>query len=160
MTNEEHSPIVEDGHPALEMIAAEVPHGADVTDIIRTMRYAQSSHPRSCVGLAANQIGETVRIILIVTDTFDGAIINPVYVRHGKTLKHSREGCISFPGFDQKMIRHEIVEIQGYNEDWQPVRYKLKRFLAFVAQHEMDHLDGFTLKNPRPGTFVSETRAA
>jgi len=94
------------------------------------------------LGLAANQIGELDRIIYIKDIGF---VVNPVLEVLGKAQRTSREGCLSVPGKVVPMVRHYRVRLTGSDQWGKPFSRKLKGLLAFVAQHEVDHLDGITI---------------
>ena len=98
-------------------------------------------------GLAACQIGVLKRVIVINSNGFRQAFINPrITKRYGGKIT-SKEGCLSFPGKQVLIVRFKQVIIEGFDEEWEPVTRKLKGQSAICAQHEVDHLDGITLVN-------------
>ena len=114
------------------------------TDLVDTMR----EHPR-CVGLAAPQIGELVRLVAVdVTghpkaETTHGLLVlaNPEIVRaHGHEL--GREGCLSVPDLTGNVRRATRVEISATTPAGDAVSVTATGFEARVLQHELDHLDG------------------
>lgn len=119
-----------------------VTQGEFVGDVIEKMRLALFDGMG--VGLAANQIGSNKRIIMIHTTSFQATIINPEIIWRGGGETTSKEGCLSFPGKIAVMARSKSVKITGYNQAWQPVKFKLTGLEAIVAQHETDHLEGLT----------------
>jgi peptide deformylase len=113
-------------------------------DLLDTM----SSHPR-CVGLAAPQIGELVRIVAVdCTDhprAPDAAglllLVNPQIVdRDGEEV--AREGCLSIPELTANVRRSVTIEIEALTPDGEPVALRSQGFEARCIQHEVDHLDG------------------
>lgn len=96
------------------------------------------------VGLAANQVGETKRIILVNTGSVRQFFINPVIVKKYGGTTMSTEGCLSFPGRRVRVVRARRIIIEGFSPDWKPLRFKFKNLNAVVVQHEVDHLDGIT----------------
>jgi peptide deformylase len=113
-------------------------------DLVETMR----SHPR-CVGLAAPQIGELLRILAVdVTghpkaDSCQGplVLVNPEIARaEGDEL--GREGCLSIPDLTANVRRARLVEIKALSPAGAPLAFKANAFEARVLQHELDHLDG------------------
>ena len=96
-------------------------------------------------GLAAIQVGHPLRIIMLNTDNVEATIINPVLTKIGKATRTSREGCLSVPGKQVAKVRHYKVHLTGSDEHNRPYKRKLRGFDAFVAQHEMDHLNGITI---------------
>lgn len=124
----------------LKTVCTAVEPGEFVGHIIAKMRIAVEGG----VGLAANQVGETKRIILIQTPTFRQVIINPVIIRkYGGTIM-STEGCLSFPGKRVRVSRHTRVEVEGLDAEGQTIKFNLKNLNAIVIQHEVDHLNGIT----------------
>ncbi len=113
-------------------------------DLVDTMR----SHPR-CVGLAAPQIGELVRLVAVdITDhpkaeSCHGLLVlaNPaIALAEGDEL--GREGCLSVPDLTANVRRATRVELEGVTTEGRPVAFTANGFEARVLQHELDHLDG------------------
>jgi peptide deformylase len=135
--------LVSQEHPALSTVSTPVPHGEDcfttITDMWDLLRKS-----KGC-GLAANQVGITKRIILVATPHFTGAIINPVITKLSGNKKASREGCLSFPNQQKKISRDGLIVIEGFDENWVPIKKKVRALTAFAFQHEIDHLNGVTI---------------
>lgn len=93
------------------------------------------------VGLAAPQIGASVRIIVI--DIGEGIIelINPVIVEKSG-CEVGNEGCLSIPGVFGEVERFAEVTVEGFNRFGKKVRINGKDLLGRVLQHEIDHLEG------------------
>lgn len=129
---------------ALYQDCKEVPQGSDRTELIQTMWKLMSQ--KNGIGLAANQLGVLDRIIVIHVNGFSSEIINPVITKYsGKTKISKSEGCLSFPGKRIDKKRDNQIVIEGFDRNWNPVRKKLRALGAFVAQHEVDHLNGITI---------------
>ena len=135
--------LVKVGGAVLSKVAVNVPSGQDVSDLIQVMRDCLALEKGA--GLAANQIGWLERVILINVADYVGAIINPVITKRSGKLVNSTEGCLSFPGRKVIVKRDKMVTIEGFDENWQPIKKKLRGFSAFCAQHEIDHLNGITI---------------
>lgn len=60
--------------------------------------------------------------------------------------KQSKEGCLSFPDFYTKKQRHYRVTVEFENEQREKKQVKLSGLAAFCVQHEIDHLEGVTIK--------------
>jgi len=133
--------ILNDNHPVLRRRAQEVKKINNgvirlLNDMIETMREAEG------VGLAANQVGVSKRI-LIATDgeDFIYELINPRCDRsEGETL--GIEGCLSVPGCYGEVPRAEKIVVKALNRKGREVRLEAEGLLARILQHEMDHLDG------------------
>ena len=123
-------------------ICEEVTHGEDVSDLVRGM--VKIMYEGKGVGLAANQVGDIRRVIIINADNFRKAIINPVITKTSKQTVKSVEGCLSFPKKEATIIRHKQITVEGFTPDWKPFKQKLRGLTAICVQHEVDHLNGIT----------------
>jgi peptide deformylase len=94
------------------------------------------------VGLAANQVGVPLRIIVIqMPDEEAFALVNPEVVeRTGERLV--TEGCLSIPGYQAEITRSECVRVRAKNRHGKLVRRKATDLLAQALEHEIDHLNG------------------
>lgn len=114
-----------------------------IRDMFETMYHAEG------VGLAANQIG--VSLIIMVIDTTPKkespplklVLINPEVIEAQGSTKY-KEGCLSFPGLVVEVERYKSVKVKALNEHGEEHIYHLEGFPAIVFQHEMDHLEGIT----------------
>ena len=93
------------------------------------------------VGLAAPQVGISLRIIVV--DTGDGLqeLINPEIIEHDGT-QTGVEGCLSFPALHGEVTRAEKVTVRAVNRRGKTVTHSGKDLWARAMQHEIDHLDG------------------
>lgn len=112
-----------------------------IANMFETMRNANG------VGLAAPQIGANSQIIVVEIELsdgelFQGAFINPKILAYsGRNLLMS-EGCLSFPGLSEDVVRHETIDIEWYDYDKQYHRNFFHGVESRVLQHEIDHLNG------------------
>jgi len=127
----------------LHQKAMEVERGEDVSDLISQMWKIMFKNKG--VGLAANQVGVLKRVIIVNTNGFSCAIINPVITELSGFVKNSKEGCLSFPGKQSVMKRDNRVIIEGFDADWNPIKKKVRALSAFCVQHEIDHLNGINI---------------
>ena len=117
-----------------------------VDDMIETMREA------SGVGLAAPQVGVSLRVVVIeIPDEEVIALINPEVVkRTGERVVD--EACLSIPGYQGIVPRSVQVKVKALDRDGKAVRIKGDELLAQALEHEIDHLDGVLyidyIKNP------------
>ena len=93
------------------------------------------------VGLAAPQVGVSLRVIII--DIGDGLIelINPTIV-DSKGCEVGMEGCLSIPGVFGDVERFEEVTVEGLNRFGKKVSISGTGLLGRALQHEIDHLEG------------------
>jgi peptide deformylase len=138
-------PILRYGAPALRQAAHPVPAvtpgiASLITDMIDTM------HAAPGIGLAAPQIGEPVRVVVL--DLSVGArpddllvLMNPEWVsRDGMQLEE--ESCLSLPGLSATVARPARVVVRAQDREGCPIEVTGEGLLARALQHEIDHLDG------------------
>lgn len=135
--------IEKKGSEHLSYVATDVKHGTDLSSLIDNMWGAMLK--AKGVGLAANQVGHRVRVIIINVNGFSTEIINPVITKKSGKLKLSTEGCLSFPGKQVKVKRDNQIVVEGFDRYWIPIKKKCRALTAFCVQHEIDHLDGITI---------------
>jgi peptide deformylase len=132
-------------HPALKAVARALEPGeaAEVErvagDLVDTMD--AFGH---CVGLAATQLGELVRIVVVDVSGHRKAtssngrlvLVNPRIVR-ADGAEVGREGCLSIPDLTANVRRATAIEVESADG-----RFRSEGFEARCLQHELDHLDG------------------
>ncbi|MFZ2171193.1 MAG: peptide deformylase [Methylococcaceae bacterium] len=109
-----------------------------VDDMLETM---YQSHG---VGLAATQVDVHQRVIVIdVSEEKDAPLflINPEILEKDG-IKESEEGCLSVPGFFEKVKRAEHIRVKALNREGQSFEFEARDLLAVCVQHEIDHLNG------------------
>jgi peptide deformylase len=93
------------------------------------------------VGLAAPQLGVSLRVFTYFVDDELGHLVNPDLELSAE--EHiGLEGCLSFPGIEYDCRRAQRVVARGFNEYGDPVVIEGDDLLARCIQHETDHLDG------------------
>ncbi len=131
------------GDPVLREKAKRVPSiDGSIHRLIEDM--IDSMHAASGVGLAAPQIGVSLRVIVIgLPDDEPFALINPQIVKRSgeRTVE---EGCLSLPGDrSENMTRSVTVVAKGLDPSGKQVRLKGKDdLLAQALEHEIDHING------------------
>jgi peptide deformylase len=134
-------------HPALKQVAR--PGAAEeaarvAADLLDTMR----AHP-GCVGLAAPQLDELVRVVVVdvsehpKAQTSNGllVLVNPVVVR-AAGAHVAREGCLSIPHLTANVRRATDIALEARDPAGEPVALRSEGFEARCLLHEIDHLDG------------------
>ena len=107
---------------------------------------AETMYEAPGVGLAGNQVGRPLRLVVIDLqrpEQQNGLIVlvNPRIVAARGTIIHE-EGCLSVPGYFSNVKRYEEVTVQALDPDEKPVEIQASGLLAIALQHEIDHLDG------------------
>jgi peptide deformylase len=96
----------------------------------------------SGVGLAANQVGVPLRVVIIrIPDKDVMVLINPEIIeKTGERLVV--EGCLSIPGYQAELKRSESVRVKARNRQGKLFTKKATDLLAQAFEHEIDHLNG------------------
>ena len=101
-----------------------------------TMYHAQG------VGLAAPQVGRSLRLVVIDIGTGLIELINPTIIESSGLILDN-EGCLSVPNILGEVERFETVTVEALNRSGKKICIKdAKELLARALQHEIDHLDG------------------
>ncbi|MEW6051497.1 MAG: peptide deformylase [Candidatus Zixiibacteriota bacterium] len=138
-------PIVKYGDPVLREISRPVEtvdQGVKdlVSDMTDTLNQAQG------LGLAAVQIGVPRRVFLVDLSAVDineslRVFINPEIVSTSGAIE-LEEGCLSFPGIYQKIVRPAHVTIRALDVNGQSFEMTARGMVARAILHEYDHLEG------------------
>ena len=105
---------------------------------------AETMYEAPGVGLAATQVGELKRVMVIDVSEEKNQLrvfINPEIIKKEGTAINE-EGCLSVPGFYDKVERAETVMVTALDRDGQRFTINASGLLAVCIQHEIDHLDG------------------
>ena len=151
------------GHPILRRIADPIPveliRSAPVQALIHDMFETLQEYDGA--GLAAPQVHQSVRIVMLEIGDELQVLINPVITALTEDLVRTYEGCLSVPGFRGAVDRCFRVRLQGFDEQGEPIDRELEDYDAVVVQHECDHLDGVLYvdrADPRTLAFLEEYR--
>jgi peptide deformylase len=128
--------------PVLRRKAVRVPViDASIHRLIEDM--IESMYAANGVGLAAPQIGVSLRVVVIgMPEEEPFALINPEIVKRSgeRTVD---EGCLSLPGYRGELTRSTLVIVKALDPSGKQVRIKAKdNLLAQAIEHETDHING------------------
>ncbi len=134
-------PIVAYGNPILKAKAKEIDEKYTdikqlISDMFETMTIANG------VGLAAPQIGRSIRLFVIRTDEFDQVFINPVILEESGDDVPFEEGCLSIPSIHEVVVRKSNVVVQYYDENFEFYEEEFTGIAGRIIQHEYDHIEG------------------
>ena len=134
------------GDPVLRRKADAVPAVTpEIRDLIDAM-YA-TLYVEDGVGLAAPQVGRSVRVFVIDVEEegrprVKQAFVNPVIVERSSETEVFEEGCLSIPTLRADVKRPVRVVVDALDAEGKPFRMAADGLLARAIQHETDHLDG------------------
>lgn len=151
-------PIVAYGDPVLKKMAEEIDQNYEglsalIDNMFETMEKAHG------VGLAAPQIGKSIRLFIVDArpfaedkdlseeerkelSSFRKVFINPIITEESGDEWGFEEGCLSIPNIREEVFRNETIEIEYYNEKWELLTETYDGIAARVIQHEYDHIEG------------------
>jgi peptide deformylase len=136
-------PILEYPDPRLKKVAT--PVTAFTPDLVRLVRdMAETMYAAPGVGLAATQVDVHKRVIVIdVSHAKDDLVVlvNPEIIASSGEVE-CEEGCLSVPGYFDRVYRAAKVTVRARNERGEPFERTAEDMLAVCVQHEMDHLVG------------------
>ncbi len=140
--------IVRFPHPILKTPTQKVDVvDKEINDLVKDM--FETMYNAEGVGLAANQIGVSLRVMVIDTTPKKESpplklvLINPEIISAEGSIKY-KEGCLSFPGLTVEVERYNRLKVKALDLSGEEREYELEGFPAIVFQHEMDHLMGIT----------------
>lgn len=144
-------PIVVYGSPMLRKVAVEIDKDyKDLQKLINDMY--ETMEASDGIGLAAPQIGKSVRIFVIdaspmaeddsTLEGFKKVFINAQIVEETGDKWGFVEGCLSLPEIREEVSRHSKVTIEYYDENFEFHKETYDGIKARIIQHEYDHLDG------------------
>ncbi len=128
-----------------------------IADMFETMYEAHG------VGLAAPQIGKSIRLFVVDADVMmedepdavklgKQVYINPTIVSHEAAKETFEEGCLSIPDLRENVIRPDVITVAYRDESFTERTATYGGWMSRVFQHELDHLDG-KLFIDRVGSF-------
>ena len=129
------------GDPILRTVAQPI---VEITDSVRSlvMDLEQTTALTGRAGVAANQIGVSLRVFGYHVEGVVGHLINPEILELSGEKIELNEGCLSLPEIWSKAPRYSRVLIRGQKVSEEIVEIEAEGLLAQVFQHEVDHLDG------------------
>lgn len=142
-------PIVVYGDPVLKKEAEELnPEEVDVKKLAEDM--FETMYQASGVGLAAPQIGKSIRMFVVDAEPMDEenlkgfkkVFVNPEILEEWGNDWPFEEGCLSIPGIRGEVFRPERIRIRYFDENLKEYEEEYDGMAARVIQHEYDHIEG------------------
>ena len=145
-------PVIQLGHPTIRQVAEPIEEIAAaevqllVDDLLLTVAEAKG------MGIAAPQVDVSKRCVVVcchpnerypyAPDMPPTPMLNPRITWHSESKEKDWEGCLSLPGVRALVPRYSEIEVAYQNRSGDHETVRMAGFLARVAQHELDHLDG------------------
>ena len=132
-----HDPILL-SLPAAEATAADASVGQDLLDTLE-------AHKDSCVGMAANMIGQRKRIIVFCDNSGKKPVCTVLYnpeIVSKSGPYDTEEGCLSYLGGPTKCRRFRVIKVRYRTAQMQPRQKTFTGWTAQIIQHEIDHCNG------------------
>ena len=141
-------PIVAYGDPVLRKRADDIDPEEDLKQLIEDM--FATMYEASGVGLAAPQIGKSIRLFVVDGEPMDQerlkgfkkVFINPELLEESGDAMIFEEGCLSIPGIRADVVRSEKVRLRYTDEQGTVREEEFDGLAARIIQHEYDHLEG------------------
>ncbi len=127
------SPVLREASAPVAEVTEEVRRLVD--DMFETMDAAEG------VGLAANQVGQAIRVAVVDAEGSRFTMINPI-ILEASGKESEEEGCLSIPDVYAEVTRPERIALEAVGRDGAPYRMEAGGLLARAIQHVVDHLDG------------------
>lgn len=108
--------------------------------IVIDLRDTFEAHRDDCVGLAANMIGESKRIIIIEDGRKGLVLLNPQIIRRSGPYE-AKESCLSIEG-EHTVTRHMTVMVGYSDESFKRKVQTFQGYAAEIVEHEVDHCNG------------------
>ena len=109
-------------------------------DLLDTLR----AHSETCVGMAANMIGERKRIICFTDGKEYVTMFNPEIIKKTEPFE-TEEGCLSLIGGPRKCKRYRKIKVRFQNARLETRLKTYTGFTAQIIQHEVDHCNGILI---------------
>ena len=119
------------------------PAGQEDLAVAQDLLDTLEAHKEGCVGMAANMIGVSKRIIVFDNEGQYMVMFNPEIVKSAG-LYEAEEGCLSLEGV-RKTKRYQSIKVQYQNEAFQTRFKTFTGWTAQIIQHEIDHCNGILI---------------
>lgn len=145
-------PVYTYGQPVLRKVAQDIPIDyPELQELIKNM--FETNTASEGIGLAAPQIGKSIRVVIIDLDVISDHLPEYKGFRHAFINAHiletddsetetMEEGCLSLPGLHENVTRAKRIHVCYLDENFQEHDEWVDGYLARVMQHEFDHIEG------------------
>ena len=130
-------------HDPLLLARKSTPATPADAEIARDLLDTLMAHRDSCVGMAANMIGVTKRIIVFQEGSGYTTMLNPEILKQSEPYD-TEEGCLSLDGVPPTK-RYQSIKVKYQNDAMQTRLKTYTGWVAQVIQHEVDHCNGIII---------------
>lgn len=134
----------------------------NILKIIKGMEETLENDPRKGIGLAAPQVGISLRIILAKDgrgqNSSTHVLINPEVFKMSPENIVDYEGCLSIPDTYVQVERSSKVMVKARNRAGEKITLKASDLFARVLQHEIDHTNGILITDKAVGETLTEEK--
>ncbi len=144
--NDDILPIYVYGNSILRKVSLEIDKNYEnLNELIDKMW--KTLYQTDGIGLAAPQIGLSIRLFLIDSTSFENGFkkvfINPIIDNYYGESVEMEESCLSIPGISEIVNRKNIIDISYYDdENWNFFKETYSGVISRIIQHEYDHIEG------------------
>ena len=128
-------------HDPLLLARKSQPASREDMQVVQDLMDTFAAHRETCVGMAANMIGEFRNIIIFNNEAVTMVMLNPEIIRQEGPYT-TKEGCLSLLGGPRETVRYQKIKVRYETTEFQT---RLKTFTGWTAeiiQHEIDHCHG------------------
>jgi len=135
-------------HDPIFLAAKSAPATKDDLPVAQDLLDTLTAHRESCVGMAANMIGEKKRIIAFLDESGKiptyTVMLNPEIIKKDGAYD-TEEGCLSLLGGPRPCRRYKSIKVRYQTTEMQTRLKTYTGFTAQIIQHEVDHCDGILI---------------
>ena len=131
-------------HDPIFLAQKSEPASKEDIQVARDLLDTLAAYRQTCVGMAANMIGVSKRVIAFDNEGTSMVMLNPEIIK-GTGEYEAEESCLSLLGGPRKTKRYQKIKVQYQTLDFQ---IRLKTFTGWTAQiiqHEIDHCNGIVI---------------
>ena len=131
-------------HDPFLLARKSAPATKDDLEIAQDLLDTLLAHRETCVGMAANMIGQCKRIIVFDNGGVPTLMFNPEILKATGEYE-AEEGCLSLLGGPRKTKRYQKIKVQYQTENFQTRLKSFEGWTAQIIQHEIDHCNGILI---------------
>ena len=131
-------------HDPILLARKSVPAAKADMEIARDLLDTLAAHKETCVGMAANMIGQCKRIIVFVDGGSHTLMLNPEILK-AEGEYETEEGCLSLLGGPRKTRRFQKIKVRWQTTEFQTRIKTFTGWTAQIIQHEIDHCNGILI---------------